>query len=273
MCLGSERRQHSLLLHTPTTQRLGQVSDALWTHISRGKKGHRWVCLLLAPIWGGGEAGSLGDARVWQLRTPAGTLGRARDCTLGTATWPELGRKHPERAGRQARCTRRGPPSIWGPGSSAVSLSPRLHLEHNPEATQSGNQAEEISLLRSEWAGPGNVPRAFHPGLTEPCGQPPTGRTEEKRRVRAAPRLPPPPAQGSVCRVRGRAGGALSGSAVSVSPEETPARGSPHGAPAELRSQVFREQSNDAPRPSWDQPTSSVSPPSVTTAKRDEGVL
>lgn len=220
-----------------------------------------------------GEAGSLGDVRVWQLRTPAGTLGRARDCTLGTATWPELGRKHPERAGRQARCTRRGPPSTWGPGSSAVSLSPRLHLEHNPEATQSGNQAEEISLLRSEWAGPGNVPRAFHPGLTEPCGQPPTGRTEEKRRVRAAPQLPPPPAQGSVCRVRGRAGGALSSSAVSVSPEETPARGSPHGAPAELRSPVFHEQSNDAPRPSWDQPMSSVSPPSVTTAKRDESVL
>lgn len=75
MCLGSERRQHSLLLHTPTTQRLGQVSDALWTHISRGKKGHRSVCLLLAPIRGGGEAGSLGDARVWQLRTPAGHSG------------------------------------------------------------------------------------------------------------------------------------------------------------------------------------------------------
>lgn len=166
-----------------------------------------------------------------------------------------------------------GPRASGDPAHPLCLCPPRLHLEHNPEATQSGNQAEEISLLRSEWAGPGNVPRAFHPGLTEPCGQPPTGRTEEKRRVRAAPQLPPPPAQGSVCRVRGRAGGALSSSAVSVSPEETPARGSPHGAPAELRSQVFREQSNDAPRPSWDQPTSSVSPPSVTTAKRDESVL
>lgn len=202
MCLGSERRQHSLLLHTLTTQRLGQVSDVLWTHISRGKKGHRSVCLLLAPIRGGGEAGSLGDARVWQLRTPARTLGRACDCTLGTATWPELGRKHPERAGRQARCTRRGPPSIWGPGSSAVSLSPRLHLEHNPEATQSGNQAEEISLLRSEWAGPGNVPRAFHPGLTHRAMWPaPHGKDRGEATGQSGPPAPPAPRSGE--RVQG----------------------------------------------------------------------
>lgn len=59
MCLGSERRQHSLLLHTPTTQRLGQVSDALWTHVSRGKKGHRSVCPLgRRGAWGTREFGS-----------------------------------------------------------------------------------------------------------------------------------------------------------------------------------------------------------------------
>lgn len=224
--------------------------------------------------WGGGEAGSLGDARVWQLRTPARTLGRARDCTLGTATWPELGRKHPERAGRQVRCTRRGPPSIWGPGSSAVSLSPRLHLEHNPEATQSGNQAEEISPLRSEWAGPGNVPRAFHPGLTHRAMWPaPHGKDRGEATGQSGPPAPPVPRSGERVqgpRPRGRRSLKLCCQCV---PGGNAGQGEPHGAPAELRSPVFHEQSNDAPRPSWDQPMSSVSPPPVTTAKRDESVL
>lgn len=115
---------------------------------------------------------SLGWIAVWKLAPPCPVVESvsqsqrqgeasplAGPCPGDTALPPT-----PEQA-QHARRTRRGPLSICGPGSSVVSLVPPFHLVHNPEATQSRNLGEEISLLRFERAGPGNVPRAFRLGL------------------------------------------------------------------------------------------------------------